>query len=125
MTITLTLPYPPSVNQTWRRAGKTIHLSAKAKEFRKRVAHVVAQTAPGIVFEGELAICIDAYPPNALCDVDNLQKATLDALAHAKVFANDRQVKRLLTEMWGVHAGGWLQVIIGPRQEMNHARLGV
>lgn len=115
MTLTLTLPYPPSTNRTWRRAGKTIHLSAAAREFRAKVAHVVAQEAPGIAFEGELAVRVDAYPPSVLCDVDNLQKATLDALAHAKVFENDRQVKRLTTEMWGVIPGGRLRVTIGPR----------
>lgn len=115
MDIRLTLPWPPSTNRVWRRSGQRIHLSAAAKEFRRQVAHVVAQEAPGIAFDGELAVRIDAYPPSVLCDVDNLQKATLDALAHAKVFGNDRQVRRLTTEMWGVCEEPRVSVTIGPR----------
>jgi hypothetical protein len=38
----LSLPYPPSINHYWRRAGRFIHISREGREYRKQVCELLA-----------------------------------------------------------------------------------
>jgi Holliday junction resolvase RusA-like endonuclease len=38
----LLLPYPPSINHYWRRAGRFIHISREGREYRKQVGELLA-----------------------------------------------------------------------------------
>ncbi len=62
---------------------------------------------------GPLAVEIVANAPDNRCrDLDNLLKATLDSLAHAGVYADDSQIRRL-TLSWGKKIkGGSMSVVI-------------
>ena len=91
----LELPWPPSVNTYWRRAGYTIYISEKGKEYRSFVilfcrAKKIKKTV------GKIALTIEAYPPDKRQrDLDNLPKALLDSLVHANVIDDDSNIDEL------------------------------
>ncbi len=102
--ITLTLPYPPSVNIYWRYHHKGVHLNPKGRAYRTLVtAHCYERFGLNAPLRGRLKVIIDAYPPDArLRDLDNIQKPLLDALEFAQVFLNDAQIDRLVTQRQSV-----------------------
>lgn len=109
--LVIDLPYPPSVNTYWRRAGSRIHLTAKAREYRKRVIEAV-QGAERM--DGDLIVDIIATRPDRRRrDIDNIAKATLDAMQHAGVYEDDSQIVDLRSRWSGdVVPGGGLNVRI-------------
>lgn len=98
-----TVPWPPSVNDYYVRwvvsmPGKKpfikAALSPAANNFRSEVAFVVGRVKP---LTGPLAMSIVLFEPDlGKHDIDNLNKGILDALTHAHVFADDKQVRRLI-----------------------------
>lgn len=110
--IELTLPWPPSVNRYWRNVqGRTI-ISAEGRSYRERVFHqMLAQSVVHKVAE-PIKVTIEAYrPDNRRRDLDNLLKATLDALAVAGVYNDDSQIVDLHI-YWAKDIGGMLKVKI-------------
>jgi crossover junction endodeoxyribonuclease RusA len=93
--IKLTLPYPPSANKIWRYVGGEPKLSDEAKVYREHVAiEVIRAGNPRL--DGRLGIEMLVYPPdNRVRDLDNVQKAILDALEHSRVFENDSQIDEI------------------------------
>ena len=88
------LPWPVSANRYWRRAGKVIHTSNEARQYRRDVAMLV-RDAP-CFGRARIGVAIVVFPPdNRRRDLDNLQKVLLDALQHAGVFEDDSQVDDL------------------------------
>ena len=94
----LILPYPPSTNHYWRRVGTKTLISREGRGFRRLVCAILA--ARGIQpREGLLDVVIHLYPPDRRRrDVDNAQKALLDALAHGGAYHDDSQIMHL--EAW-------------------------
>ena len=120
--IELTLPFPPSVNAYWRRAGYRIYLSERGREFRKNVG-VIVEAAQIVPVYGPLAMSVDLYPRSRrMLDTDNFLKATLDALEHAGVYENDSQVKRIEAEKHAPVKGGRTDVRIQTYAEYQHQR---
>jgi len=74
---------------------------------------VLAQVGLPKAINDRFAIVVDAFPPDGRKrDLDNLCKATLDALTHAKVWADDSQLQES-TWRWGDRIqGGSLKVRI-------------
>ena len=93
----LILPYPPSTNHYWRRVGAKTLISREGRAFRRLVCAILA--ARGIQpREGLLDVVIHLYPPDRRRrDVDNAQKALLDALAHGGAYHDDSQIVHLET----------------------------
>ena len=92
------LPYPPSINHYWRRVGSRTLISREGRRFRDRVMAILAamRVRP---LTGQLAVEVDAYPPdNRRRDIDNIQKALLDAMQHGGAYADDSQIVRLSIE---------------------------
>jgi len=95
----LTLPYPPSVNQIYRRRQRGgIYKVSTAKTFEYEVLAIVGangrQRQPPMV--GLVSISIDIYPPDKRRrDVDNVLKVLLDSLTGAQVWRDDSQVVEL------------------------------
>lgn len=104
--IKLELPYPPSVNHYWRRVGARTLISRGGRAFRQAVCAILADYGAEPL-AGPLVIDIRIHPPdNRRRDVDNVQKALLDALEKAGVYHDDSQIVRLSIEKGEVVTGG-------------------
>ena len=100
------LPYPPSINHYWRRVGSRTLISREGRRFRDRVMAILAAMRVRPV-AGKLVVEVDAYPPdNRRRDIDNIQKALLDAMQHGGAYAEDSQIVRLSIEKREPVAGG-------------------
>lgn len=100
--MTVELPWPPSVNRYWRRTERaTLAIGARGKAFRTDVlAACLEQLGAGwrthVDPTARLRVRIMAAPPDRRRrDLDNVLKATLDALEHADVFRDDEQIDDL------------------------------
>lgn len=114
--MTLTLPYPPSVNHYWRHVGPRTLISKEGRKFRERVCGMLASNGPRKPpAGGRIAMLMDAFPPDRRRrDLDNLQKATLDALQHAGLYKDDSQIDLLLIKRGDVRQGGSMVVEMLP-----------
>lgn len=94
--IELTLPFPPSTNTVWRNLrGRTL-LSKRGREFRRLVGEIVGQQYDDAPLRGRLSVRVTLYPPDSRKrDIDNYNKALLDALTHAQVWVDDEQIDHL------------------------------
>lgn len=105
------LPYPPSVNRYWRSIGRgRVLISRDGREYREAVCArlVGAQAAVG-----RLAVTIQATMPDRRArDLDNVLKATLDALTHGGAWMDDSQIDDLRVVRVGVGKPGGLVVTV-------------
>ena len=108
--IEFTLPWPPSVNRYWRTYQGRMLISEEGRAYRLRVeAQVFVQRARKNL-KGALKVEIEAWRPDKRKrDLDNLLKATLDAMSHAGVYADDSQITDLRI-YWAENIGGMLKV---------------
>jgi Holliday junction resolvase RusA-like endonuclease len=100
------LPYPPSINHYWRRVGAKTLISREGRRFRERVVGILAarRTPP---LTGPLAVEVEVYPPDyRRRDIDNVQKALLDALQHGGAYVDDSQIVRLVISKCPPESGG-------------------
>ena len=98
MNVHLTLPWPPSVDHYWRRVGSRTLLSAKGREYKRRVNRVVRLAREnfeiGSPLLGDLQATLKySAPTRRGWDVDCYQKAPFDAMQDAGVYENDRQIR--------------------------------
>lgn len=102
MSLTLTLPWPPSLNTYWRTpnkgklAGRTL-LSEAGRKYRQNLMERAQIENWGKVKAGaRLSVQIDAWMPDRRRrDLDNILKAALDGLTHAGVWEDDSQIDHL------------------------------
>lgn len=92
MSISLTLPVPPSVNGYWKhkRNGQT-YISEEGQAYKKEVkARCIAQglTSP---LTGRVVVHVKVFRPRDQGDLDNYFKALFDAIK-GYVYVDDRQV---------------------------------
>ena len=85
------LPFPPSVNTYWRSMTRgrrqIVYVSAEGKKFRKQVMATVTRKANST---SRLSVLVELLMPDErIRDIDNYQKAMLDALKHARVYQDD------------------------------------
>ncbi|HPD28555.1 MAG TPA: RusA family crossover junction endodeoxyribonuclease [Phycisphaerae bacterium] len=106
MTRTYELPYPPSVNHYWRRVGWRTLISREGRRYRKEVvALLAAQRAQPL--GGRLVMRVTVFPPDARRrDLDNVQKALLDALQQGEAFHDDSQIDELVIKRGAVVPDG-------------------
>ncbi len=104
--VTLTLPWPPSVNHYWRMWRGRMLISRKGRQYRDAVVAIVRATQVKPLL-GPLAIHIELFPPDARRrDVDNALKALNDSLEHGGAFVDDSQIVWLLIEKSSNVRGG-------------------
>lgn len=104
--ITLELPYPPSINHYWRRVGSRTLISREGRRFRQSVTAILAAMNMQPM-SGPLQVDVEVFPPdNRRRDVDNVQKALLDALEHGGAYGDDSQIVRLAIEKGPPVEGG-------------------
>lgn len=110
--MTLTLPWPPSVNHYWRNViiGKRprVLISKEGREYRRAVmVHCFLWHRRDTTPEPPLRMTIQVYPPDKRRrDIDNLCKGLLDALQHAGVLVDDNDVASLHVERCAVERPG-------------------
>lgn len=91
--MTLTLPYPPTVNHMYRRARGHLALTPEALAFRHAV-RMIAMMQDVRPITGPVAVFIDVYRPRRRGDLDNVLKAVLDAL-NGIAYRDDEQVEQI------------------------------
>lgn len=112
------LPWPPSTNRIWRNVvvkGKPqTLLSQEGRAFRVLAGkHCLAYGLSGKQLSGRIEVMLVAMPPDKRQrDLDNVLKATLDALTHAGVWLDDSQIDRLEICRGEIIKGGCLKVSI-------------
>ena len=114
---TFSLPWPPSVNHQYGRRSGRVYLTKAAKDFRANVLAEILSRPLVAPFVGPVSVRILAQPPRLVRtrDIDNVLKATLDALQAGKVFKNDSQITYLSIRVYpGDSDDGRLLVEIEP-----------
>lgn len=110
--IELYLPWPPSMNHYYRRVGNRTLISKPGRQYRKTVVGQLRQHFPQPL-TGRLRVTIYAHPPDRRRrDLDNVQKAMLDALQHAGVYRDDCQIDSLTITRCNTVTGGSMRVSI-------------
>lgn len=92
--IELTLPWPPSINHYYgtARNGRK-YLRTAGRVFRREVFYACKQDKVKKM-EGPLKVTLIWYPPNKRKrDIDNYDKALLDALKYGGCYVDDSQIK--------------------------------
>lgn len=112
----INLPWPPSVNHYWfivacKGGGRKV-IGKKGKVFREEVREIFgAHNEKQQV--GRLSVRIEAYPPDRRKrDLDNLLKATLDALEQAGAYEDDSQIDDLRIIRKDVCKPGKLEITV-------------
>jgi len=91
------LPWPPTLNGIWRRAGPRIHRSPKYVAWSQAAAVALCEASPPKTIEGSVSVELRLYAPSRRSyDIDNRAKAVLDLLEAQAVIADDSQVDRLV-----------------------------
>ena len=96
MMLSLTLPWPPTVNTYYRhvvvnRAPRTL-ISDAGRRYRESVKAQVAGQVENAL-QSDLRVSVEAwFPDRRRRDLDNLLKSLLDSLTHAGVWQDDSQV---------------------------------
>jgi Holliday junction resolvase RusA-like endonuclease len=106
------LPFPPSVNHYYRHVGPRTLISREGRAFREKVCAILALRGVRRM-SGPLTVTIQVHPPdNRRRDLDNTQKALLDALQHGGAYDDDSQIVRLISEKAERVPGGCVVVRI-------------
>ena len=113
------LPFPPSVNTYWRSpnkgklAGRTL-ISEKGRVYRADVQEIAIRYRVPMT-QGRVSVCVDAFVPDRRRrDLDNMLKALLDSLVHARLIEDDGLIDKLSIERCGVRPKGFVRVFINP-----------
>jgi len=115
--VTLTLPYPPTVNHLYATVHGRKVLSAKGRDYHEAVWNLVNRAQVQPFGEKRVAYHVTVFPPDKRKrDLSNLVKAMEDALTKAGIWDDDSQVDRLTFERAHVAKGGSIFVEI---QEMT------
>jgi Holliday junction resolvase RusA-like endonuclease len=100
--IDLLLPYPPSVNSTWRAVNGRVILSKRYRDWILEAGQAVQAQLPKQEPVRAYRLWIDATPPDRRArDLDNLIKPTNDLLKRAGVIEDDHHCMAIIA-MWAV-----------------------
>jgi len=95
-TISLTLPYPPSLNNRWQLYRGKPRINPKSKKYHQDIYFLAKAEKWPRFGNMKLKIHVDVYSPdNRKRDLDNLGKDVWDALQEAKVYDDDYQIVEL------------------------------
>lgn len=109
--VTITLPFPPSVNRLYRSFGGRSIKSKAYREWELAAAWAIKSQKPKTI-KGPYKLTILLTPPDKRKrDLGNLEKAISDALQTAGVIENDH-LCRSMTIAWGDRAKGTATVTV-------------
>ena len=108
------LPFPPTVNNYYSKSkagGRFI--SHKGRAFRDMVIEEITAQLPGIAIDYRMLVEIVLFPPdNRIRNIDNYNKALLDAISHAGLWADDHLIDQLFIYRGQVRRSGSVYVRI-------------
>ena len=113
--LTITLPFPPSVNHYWRhfvmgRSARSL-ISKPGRRYTAVVEREVHRQKAALGIKGHVSVSVLLHPPDRRRrDVDNYCKSLLDAMVKAGVMEDDSQVRDLRLS-WGPVAPGGVAVV--------------
>lgn len=123
--ITLTLPFPPSMNAYWglritKNGQRIMVVTKQGKRYQKLVAGLVALRWRRPPIDYRVAMLVEAWAPSDQYaegarwewDVDNRVKPLQDALAKAGVLVNDRLIRDVRIVDRGIDPPGRVVVSI-------------
>lgn len=122
--VTLTLPFPPSVNSIWRFAGRKAYAAKEYTAWKKAAdAAFVQQKAEktvGTPIKGafEVFMSFDETRRRWNTDIDNRVKVCLDALQRFGLIENDSKCQTL-TATWAPVDGVFLRVFKFPSTPLS------
>lgn len=109
--IYLILPYPPSNNRYYRHGNGRTYIGEEGEIYRLEV--LARRPRTGWPLPGRLRVEIDVFPKKGpTIDLDNIPKAVLDALQHAKIFPNDSAIDDLRIRRHGKVEIPYLRVML-------------
>lgn len=117
----ITLPWPPTVNTYYRMVtidgSARMLISAQGRSYARAVEAIAGGVGR---IDGEVAVEIAVHlPDHRKRDIDNLLKASLDALTKAGVWRDDSQIKDLRIRVAGMdRPHGRLEVTITEAEQL-------
>lgn len=101
--VRMILPFPPSLNRLWRNVNGRTVMSRAGRQYRDAVLREWAWAGHQGLGASALTVDTWAWLPDARRrDLDNLQKAVLDALQRAGAFRDDSQIVDLRIRRAGI-----------------------
>lgn len=88
--MTLTLPYPPPLNNLYATVNGRRILSARGRAYKDE-AGWIAKASGARPFTGDVRVQIDVYRPRRAGDLDGSLKVVLDSVTRI-LYEDDRQV---------------------------------
>ena len=111
--IDLILPWPISVNRYWRCVNNRIVISKDGRQYHESAKRAIAGQWHGQPLSGRIRLRLKALQKDRRRrDLDNLLKATMDALTTAEVWLDDSQVDDLQIIRELNPSGGYLMASI-------------
>lgn len=96
--LTLTLPWPPSLNRIYRAVAGRVVLSEAARKYALQVHNALPAGRPEKL-SGRLRVALALCPPAKLADkpwdIANREKLLFDCMTHAGVWIDDAQIDEL------------------------------
>ena len=108
--ITLTLPYPPSVNAYYLASGHRRYISKRGIDFKKAVAEACKGLPSFLDQPVELSVLLHPRDKR-LMDIDNCGKAICDSL-NGYLYEDDQQVWKITIERAEKIKGGGCVVTV-------------
>lgn len=118
--ISITLPWPPSVNHTWIVRGRRVVVQEAVTIYRMKVLSIVKTARMKRLIHSKtisspVAVMLECCKPDKRKrDIDNIEKQIFDSLTKAKVWKDDSQVHVVLKYFGKNVRGGKVHVIIQP-----------
>ena len=109
----ISLPWPPSNNRYYRHNRGRTHISAEGQASRDSVARIIKDSMLDIGLATPVKNRIECHMPDRRRrDLDNLQKATFDALTKSGFWLDDQQVYYYSVKRMPMVKGGRLELTI-------------
>lgn len=127
LAVTLKLPFPPTSNLYYRSIrmdqGVRTLISKKGREYRNAViGECCVAHLTNTFLGGRLAVTVTLCPPDRRKrDLDNYNKALLDALTHAGLWGDDSQIDDLRVVRGAVVKGGYALVEVRELEALRTA----
>ena len=112
--VTIKLPYPPSLNRYYAPYRGRVTITKVGREYRQRVMELLVPHFEHMAdYSAELQVWVEVMlPDKRRRDLDNLNKALLDAITHSGVWEDDSLIHDLRLLKIGVQKPGYVRLHI-------------